>query len=566
MLKKWTLYFCLLVINMQLPLVAQERISEEDISLDQLFMDANLQKVIGNDEKAIEAFENILETYSDHPAAAFELSRLYQRKERREEALKMAKIAVDGATDNKWYKIQLADLYSIDGQHSAAIQLYDLLIEQEPRNQDLYFEQAFFYVKAKDIRGALKVYESLEKRIGLSEEVVRRKHALYLGMGDFKSAGKELNRLTEAFPENVEYQLELASFYEQIDDKKAALQVYQNILELDPDQPKAKLAILGGDTAGKDEVDYLNALKPVFENPTASIDLKVGKILPLLQQLIDRPNPELAAVLLDLTDILERVHSDDAKAFAAAGDILMNTNRFAEAIEKYKKAVSLDDTVYTIWEQLLFALQVTGKAKELASYAEEASFVFPNQSMVYYYAGLGYLGIQDVEEALYFLEEAQMLAVQNPNLLELVYSAIGLAHTVVGTFAEAEAAFAKALEINPNSGLSNTRFAIFLVENGKIKEAGAILNKFESQGAKQAIFAEAKARTLAADNQLANALQILAAHQAAYDSLHPRQLEYLGDLYYKNNDPTKALATWKAAKDGGNKSRHLHKKITEKKL
>lgn len=566
MLKRWTLYICVLALSMQHPLYAQIRVSEEDLTLDQLFMDANLQKVIGNEDKAIEAFEKILETYPDHPAAAFELSRLYQQVERSDDALKMAKTAADGEPENKWYKIQLADLFSAGGEQSAAIDLYKVLIEEEPRNQELYYKQAFFHVKAEDIKGAIKVYESLENRIGLSEEVVRRKHALYLGMGDFKAAGKELMRLTEAFPENVDYQLQLASFYEQIDNQKAALEVYQQILQLDPDQPRAKLAVAGGSTRANDEVSYLNALKPVFEDPTANIDLKVGKIIPLLQQLVDRPDPALATALTELTDILERVHSDDAKSFAAAGDVLMNTNRYDDAITKYKRSVALDDTIYAVWEQLLFALQITGQAADLAAYAEEATYVFPNQAMIYYHAGLGYLGVWDSGEALYYLQEAQMLSSQNKNLQELVFSAMGLVHTVAGDLEKAATAFAKAQEINVDSGLSNTRYAIYLAEKGAGKEAQSIIGKYEKQGSAQAIFAEAKARSLTANNQLAEGLEALATYQAAYGGLQPRQLEFLGDLYFKNNDADKALSLWKEAKEAGSKSANLSKKIAGKRL
>lgn len=566
MLKRWTLYICVLALSMQHPLYAQIRVSEEDLTLDQLFMDANLQKVIGNEDKAIEAFEKILETYPDHPAAAFELSRLYQQVERSDDALKMAKTAADGEPENKWYKIQLAELFSAGGEQSAAIDLYKVLIEEEPRNQELYYKQAFFHVKAEDIKGAIKVYESLENRIGLSEEVVRRKHALYLGMGDFKAAGKELMRLTEAFPENVDYQLQLASFYEQIDNQKAALEVYQQILQLDPDQPRAKLAVAGGSTRANDEVSYLNALKPVFEDPTANIDLKVGKIIPLLQQLVDRPDPALATALTELTDILERVHSDDAKSFAAAGDVLMNTNRYDDAITKYKRSVALDDTIYAVWEQLLFALQITGQAADLAAYAEEATYVFPNQAMIYYHAGLGYLGVWDSGEALYYLQEAQMLSSQNKNLQELVFSAMGLVHTVAGDLEKAATAFAKAQEINADSGLSNTRYAIYLAEKGAGKEAQSIIGKYEKQGSAQAIFAEAKARSLTANNQLAEGLEALATYQAAYGGLQPRQLEFLGDLYFKNNDADKALSLWKEAKEAGSKSTNLSKKIADKRL
>lgn len=551
----------LLALGVQWSLLAQEQISEGDLTLEQLFLDANLQKIMGNEEKAIEAFEGILETYPDYPAAAFELSRLYQQADRMEEALKMAAIAVDGEADNKWYKVQLADLYTEDGQQLAAIELYEALIEREPLRQELYFRQAFFYVKAGDIKGAIKVYEALEKKIGLSEEVVQRKHTLYLGLGDYKAAGRELLRLTNAYPEELDYQLQLAAFYEQIDDQKAAIAVYRHILELDPDQPRARLAVVGASTGKEDELHYLNQLKPVFEDPTASIDLKMGKMLPLLEQLLAEPDPSLANALQELTDILERVHADDAKSYAAAGDVRMNSGRLAGAIAKYKKAIELDDTIYAVWEQLLYALQVTGNASEQAIYAEEASYVFPNQAMIYYQAGLGYLGLLDIDEALYNLKEAQLIAGQHNDLQELVLSAIGLAHTFKGDFEQAEAAFGQALDINPESGLSNTRYAILLSIRSGPEAAQQRLAPFEEQGRNQAIFAEAKARSLASEAKLAAALEVLIDYQETYGGLQPRQLELLGDLHQRNGDSDQALLAWKAALLAGSRSNDLVQKV-----
>lgn len=567
MLKKLTLYLCVLILSVQIPLNAQEkRVLEEDLTLDQLFMDANLQKLIGNEEKAIKAFENILESYPEHPAAAFELSRLYLQVERQDDALKMAQMAVEGEPDNKWYKIQLADIHQLREEYAAAISQYDQLLKKEPRNQELFYKKAFFHVKANNIKEAIKVYEELEARLGLSEEVVRRKHALYLGMGDFKKAGKELMRLIDAFPENIEYKQQLASFYEQIDDKDAAIKVYKEILQLDPDHPKANLAVAGADTGRSDDVAYLQALKPVFEDPTANIDLKVGRILPLLQKMMQEPNSDLASALLELTAILERVHADDAKSFAAAGDVLMNAGQYTEAIEKYKKAVDLDDTIYAVWEQLLFAMFSTGNAASLKNYAERAMDVFPNQSMVYYNAALGYLGLVNTDEAIYYLEEALLMAGQNKGLQEIIISAIGLAYTIDGNLEEAEDAFLKALEINPNSGLTNTRYAIYLTEKGETGQAEKILNKFEKQGARQAIFQEAQAKVLVSQSQVDQALEALASYKTAFESLQPRQLELLGDLYFKSDRSEKALSTWKQAEEAGSQSKSLKKKITDKKL
>lgn len=566
MFKRLPLYIILCLCCFQISLGAQEQISEADLTIDQLFLDANLQKLIGNTDKAIEAFKNILETYPKSAAAAYELSRLYQKESQFEEALKMAKMAVEEDDSNKWYKIFLAELYSNADEQMEAVKLYKPLIEAEPRNQDYYYKQAFFYVKANDIKSALKVYDQLENKVGLNEEVVRRKHALYLGMGDFKKAAKQLTRLTDAFPTNVDYLSQLASFYEQIDDQKAALEVYQKILKLDPDHPKANLAVAGADTGANDEVAYINSLKPIFEDPSISIDLKVGKVLPILQKLIDKPDQQVSSSLLELTDVLERVHADDAKAFAIAGDLLMQSNQYAQAIEKYKKAIDVDDTIYAVWEQLLFALESTGNAKALARYAENAMDVFPNQAKVYYQAGLGFLGLADTEEAIYYLEQALLMSRKNQAMQELVISAIGLAYTLEENPTEAKDAFAKALEINPESGLSNTRYAIFLALNGEADQANKILKKYTKQGSTQSIFIESKAKQLAAAGDPQEAINTLASFQASFQSLMPRQIEYLGDLHYTVGQNEQALSLWKQAQALGVKTTQLKKKITDKKL
>lgn len=566
MLKRLPLYILLFFFTFQISLGAQVQISEEDLTIDQLFLDANLQKLIGNTDKAIEAFENILENYPRNPAAAYELSRLYQQDSQFEEAVKMGKMAVEEDDTNKWYKIFLAELYSNTDDQMAAIELYKPLIQAEPRNEEYYYKQAFFYVKANDIKSALKVYDQLESKVGLSEEIVRRKQALYMGMGDFKKAAKEFTRLTDAFPTNVDYYAQLASFYEQIDDKKAAIEVYQQILKLDPDHPKANLAVAGADTGGNDEVAYINSLKPIFEDPSINIDLKIGKVLPILQKLMTKPNPQLTSSLLELTDIMERVHADDAKSFAAAGDILMQTKQYSQAIEKYKLAVDVDDTIYAVWEQLLFALEITGDAKGLSSYAENAMDVFPNQAKVYYQAGVAYLGLADPEEALYFLEQALLMSGKNEAMQELIISAIGLAYTIDNNEAEAKDAFAKALEISPESGLSNTRYALFLALNGNSDQADKILKKYAKQGNTQAIFTEAKAKQLAAAGNAEEAISLLTSYQTTYQSLMPRQLEYLGDLHAKSGQTDQALSLWRQAQEGGIRDAELKKKITDKKL
>jgi tetratricopeptide (TPR) repeat protein len=206
---------------------------------------------------------------------------------------------------------------------------------------------AYFLVRAGDIKQALKVYDQLEERSGLNEELIRRKHSLYMGIGENKKAADELQRLINTFPRNVDYRYYLADFYEQIDEPKKAQSVYKDILQIAPDEAKAKLALSGSATS--DEAQYLATLKPVFLQQEVNIDLKIGKIMPFIMTVADTQDPSLANATLELSTILENVHPSDAKGFAASADLLYHSGRAPEALEKYKKAIALDDTVYALW-------------------------------------------------------------------------------------------------------------------------------------------------------------------------------------------------------------------------
>jgi len=556
----------LLLLMYSTTLLGQDQISEEELTLDQMFMDANKEKLLGNEEKAKSAFRAILEKYPNNPPAAYELSRLLLKTDSTEQAIVQAELAVREDLTNKWYKIYLGDLYNQVGNFSAGVDLFDLLIESEPRNEQYYYQKAFFLVKDQKIKDALKVYDQLEKVTGPTTEIVQRRHTLYLGLGDFKKAAAEYEDLVERFPNNLEYLLQLAAFYEQVDDQKSARSTYETILKIDPDHSKATMVVASGGSPGNDDLQYLNSLKPVFEDPGVGIDLKVGKLMPLLQKLNEKADLALAEQLLQVTDILERVHKDDAKSYAASGDVLNAVGRYQEASERYLEALDYDDTVFSIWEQLQYALMFSGDAKGLAKYAEYAMDVFPNQASNYYHAALGNLGLYDSKEALSLLEQALLMSGKDKEMQQQIISAIGLSYTLEGDFTEAAAAFEKALTINENSVLVQTRYAYYLLKSGKEGNVDAILRKAEKMGGQQAIFIETKALALYRSDQFEKAALLIQDFEQNSGQQMPRGLELYGDILFKTGQNDQAVEQWNKALNMGSKSPLLRQKIANKKL
>ena len=109
----------------------------------------------------------------------------------------------------------------------------------------------------------------------------------------------------------------------------------------------------GGSGQPKGELQFLESLKPVFRQEGVDIDLKIGQLMPFIQRVADTGNQQLASAALELSTILEQVHPTEAKAYSASGDLLYYSGKKQEALEKYQKALELDDTVFLLWEQAM---------------------------------------------------------------------------------------------------------------------------------------------------------------------------------------------------------------------
>ena len=113
--------------------------------------------------------------------------------------------------------------------------------------------------------------------MGINEEVTRRKHSLYLGLGNYKKAEKELNLLIEKYPNNPDYRHLLATFFEQTGDEKAAKEVYRQIIKIDPEDAQATISLAEGKKNNGNTGDYFARLEQVFKNPDVNIDIKIAK-------------------------------------------------------------------------------------------------------------------------------------------------------------------------------------------------------------------------------------------------------------------------------------------------
>lgn len=555
----------LFLLLISLPILAQ-RVSEQEIGIQKIFIEANGERLLGNYEKAIPLYEEVLKKDKTNHAAAYELARIYTATNKNNEAIKSLKKAIANAPANVWYQQFLADVYEKTGQFDEAAELYQQLTKNHPSNDAYYFKWAFYLVKANEIDKAIKAYDALEKQKGINEETVRRKHALYLGTGDNKKAGRELQKLINAFPRQVSYRLLLANFYDQIGDKKNAAAAYREVLEIDANNAKAKLA-LSGRAAGSREGQYIESLKSIFLQEDVGIDLKLSKLFPLINKVANDNDRQLGDQLIALTDILESVHPGDAKGFAAAGDIYYHTDRPDQALPKYLKTVELNETVFAVWENILYIHFENQDFESLKKTAAEVMDIFPNKAIVYYLNGLALVQLGQSGEAVDILDQALLMAGQDGKLKFDILNQIGEAYNAEGHYADADQAFTEALGLNQKSAMTYLRYAKAVAEReGQAERAKSLGKKGLDLAPKISIVQAEYGRMLYLLKEYTNAQKWLEKAMAGKGSEDAKALEYYGDLLFQTGDVEQAITYWTQAQEKGNRSHLLERKIAQKKL
>ncbi|MDX1939163.1 MAG: tetratricopeptide repeat protein [Saprospiraceae bacterium] len=564
--QKYIFLLVVLTLLTNLSLFAQQ-VSEKEVALQEKFIDASREHLLGRYEKAATIYEEILKTAPNNDAAAYELSRVYDAQNNGEKALRYIRIAIEAAPDNHWYRRFLADLYQKQNKNKDAADVYGELTKKDPTNEEYYYTWAYFLVKANEINAALKVYDDFEKRIGINEEVIRRKHSLYVGMGNNRKAAEELQRLINAFPKSIEYRHLLASFYEQIGEQNLALKVYKETLKIDPDDSRSVMALAGTPGRQSDEIQYLRSLQPIFEKPDIHIDLKIEKLMPFIAKVADSGDKAIANAALELTQILETLHPQEAKAFAASADLLYYSGEPMKALEKYKKTLELDDTVFLVWEQLLNILRESKDYGSLQKYSEKAMDLFPNKAQVYYLNGIANVELNRPNDALNSLEQATLMAGSNGNLLFEIQIQKGLVFNILKRYDASNEAFEQALKLNPKSPEALSRYSQCLAQRSEnLQKAKTMAKQAVDVAPKKPDYQATYGWVMYKMKEYSEAKEWLGKALENGGTNDAMILEHYGDVLFQMNDTDGALQYWIKAQEKGNTSELLEKKITDRRL
>ncbi|MBW3545054.1 MAG: tetratricopeptide repeat protein, partial [Bacteroidetes bacterium] len=173
--------------------------------------------------------------------------------------------------------------------------------------------------------------------------------------------------------------------------RQAEAQKYLNTyLEKHPDDPQAIYLLAKAYEAQEQYGKANEQLLKSFNSPELDIQMKIQEMAKLIGQL---PDPALEKSLPQLAMAIQEAHPEDAQAYAIHGDYLIAVNQKAAARSQYLKALALDESNFSVWQNVLSLGLELGRYDSVAREAEEALALFPNQSAIYYFSGSAHLSL-----------------------------------------------------------------------------------------------------------------------------------------------------------------------------
>jgi tetratricopeptide (TPR) repeat protein len=535
---------------------------------DEIFFDAIKAKMHNDDSAAKKLFFHFAEVRPGVSDADYELAKYYYNDKNLNKAEEYIKKAISLSGDNKWYKEEYANILADKGSFADAASIMAALYDQDPEDRSYPLLAAEFYEHAKKYEEAIKYLDKALAQVGAEDDILLRKAQLYLQMNETAKAAGVMEQMIARDPKNGKNYKLLGELYDNNKMPEKAATVYETGKKIIPNDPYIQLGLADHYLKKGDSASYIEYVKKVAVNKELDAEIQLDFLKSYIQSL---PNDSsmIRKQALPIMSQLVAQHQDDAEVLEFYGEFLEIINQPDSAIAPIKKSLALKPANYDLWDRLLQLYSERASADSLIKYSEKAIRLFPNQSILHYYNGLGHYYKKEYLPAIKAVNRAiDMMPDSDKGALSGMYSFLGDIFHADNEDDLSDKAYSKALALKPDDALILNNYSYYLSERGaRLDEAEQMSKKAMELKPDEATFLDTYGWIQYKKGAFENARTYI---QKAIALSGPRAdatlYDHLGNVFYKLNDKDKAVENWKIAKEKGGDDPLIDKKISEGKL
>ncbi|MEO9483471.1 MAG: tetratricopeptide repeat protein [Ekhidna sp.] len=541
--------------------VAVPLTQEDSLKLEGVLIEAEKQLILENYAKALENFHVALEMNTESSATNFKIAEVLAKSNEGQKALPFGLKAIELDPRNKYYRLGLARIYQSIGFYVDAAKTYEGLVELFPSEENALYELAELYQLTGRKDDMFRVFDLIEAKLGVKEEITREKQRIYMKEGKLDAVIAEYDKLIDAYPNESSYKAELINFLIQ---NKRLERAEKAIVDYEKTETSSsRITMMKSELAwmrGNHE-ESLVLLSEAFETNVIDFDSKFQIIS---NYLVMNTKPETKSKLTQIAVQLAEQFPDEFKAQAFVGDLLYQDGKSRDAVAYYLKAVELNPSNYSVWQNIINVEADLNAYDSVVVHAERALEYFPNQALLYYFAGTGHLINQDLKKAVRVLEQGKKYTV-DPNLLTVFYGQLGDAYNGLKESEKSYNAYDKALENGPNNDHVLNNYSYYLsLDNKNLEKALEMSTRLVEQHPNNPTYLDTHGWVLYASGKYKESKKFL--EKAVSLDNDGTVIEHYGDVLFQLGEVEEAIKQWERARDLGSASELIGKKISDRKL
>jgi tetratricopeptide (TPR) repeat protein len=543
-------------------------------------------------QRSLAFLEQSLDVDPKNHAAHFKIAEISFIQGQYTKGLKAIKQAQELEPTNRFYYLLAGQLYRLENNLQAASEEYEAMIRNTTNFRDYLLDLADLYVALENYDKAIETLNLTEDKFNTPNKFATEKKELLMEAGKEEEAINLFKNLSEKNPENEEYKLEYVDLLTSLGKTKEA----EQILNASSISGESNLKLLSLKIESGDFSNIKTSLKSAFSQSNSELQPKLSIIdqlagTPFLKEqssFMDSLQRQITLQFPNSLEVLktsEKVYS--ALALSASGEA--KTEFEKTELITLRKLKDLNPSDYEIWEKLLTRLYDQQAWDKLLTDTEDALSYFPNQGLFYYYYGNAqmYSTASDKDEASSAFDQALKLSKNDSELQNAIKAQqfiLGVepkqkvpqkAVTTNLTLGQNQDNISNTIKTNPQpkNGLSASLDLLYqhILENDDPEITRQTLKTIDDLIVKRPNDPElfiTKAKILFQINSFAEAKStieqirgLLFIRGQEYDG---PTLELYGDILFKLNKVDEAVLEWKKARELGNTSDKIDRKIADK--
>ena len=425
----------------------------------------------GEYEAAKKVLTNIVENDPSNDAAMYYLALIAVYENDVELAETYFQTAATLDPNNFWYRYRIAKLYAVTDRQELAVDMYEKMLKDFPKEEDVYFELVEMYAAQKEYQKALDIISEIEGVIGVTESLAMYRFNILRVMGKAEEAYESLKKYNSRY--SSPYVLTTLADYEMsMYNDSTALAYYDEALSLVSDYAPALLGKAETLRLTRKYDDYFTVLYQYIEGSGISMKEKADYLMAVLQRTDPKFIRSFRANLDTAISKAVETHPEDSVALQTAAIYFYSTERKSQAEVYFKENAEVYpesfNAVAEYVEFLMYAENWDGVSRE----GRKAFERFPDETTFLEMASVGDYNLGEYDKVLEICEKVLEVAPRDSSKTLRAWSTMGDVYHKMGENKKAFKAYEKALKVNPDYAYVLNNYAYFLSQEGrKLKKA-----------------------------------------------------------------------------------------------